>query len=89
MDFDGLNLQEAVFWIRDNIQRICEENDVEWDLESWFHFLEPQQRYWGCGDICNSFCEFDKTTRIWTEELQKENGKRVRKFKTERKLEEW
>lgn len=89
VDFDGLNLQEAVFWIKDNIQKICEENELEWDLESWFSFLEPQQRYWGCGDICNSFCEFDKTTRIWTEELQKENGKRVRKFKTERKLEEW
>lgn len=40
-------------------------------------------------EVRNSVWILDKTTRIWTEELQKENGKRVRKFKTERKLEEW
>lgn len=85
----GLDYVELVFWVKDNIERLCEENDLEWDLDSWFYFLQPEQRYWGCGDICNSFCEFDKSTRIWDQQLMKENGKRVRKFKSEVKYEDW
>lgn len=79
-DFDGLSLKEAIYWVRENIQRLCDERDIEWDLESWFWFLEPHQRTWTLGDIGNSFCEFDKTTRIWTKELQDLNRKRVRKY---------
>lgn len=80
-DFDGLNFSEAIFWLRDNIVRIMKENDLEWEPETWFDFLPVENRVWTVMDIQNSMCEFDKSTRIWTEELQKENGKRVRKFK--------
>lgn len=80
-DFDGLSHKEAVFWVRDNIDRLMKENNLEWDLDSWFDFLPAENRYWGLQDITNSYCEFDKTTRIWDLEGQEQNRKRVRKFK--------
>lgn len=79
-DFDGLTLKEAVYWIRENIQLEMDKRGLEWDLQSWFSFLEPHQRVWTLQDITNSFCEFDKTTRIWTEDLMNINRKRVRKY---------
>jgi hypothetical protein len=88
-DFDGLTLPESVFYLKDNLQNLCDDIGVEWDIEGWFHFLQPQQRYWGCGDICNSMCEFDKSQRIWTEELQEINKRRVRKYSSQSKIQEW
>lgn len=79
-DFDGLNYAEAIFWLRDNIERLAKEYGQEWDPEKWFDFLPPENRVWTVMDIQNSMCEFDKTTRIWDEELQAANGKRVRKY---------
>jgi len=90
-DFGGLSHKELVYWVRDNIESLCEENNIEWDLNSWFDFLPEESRYWGLQDITNSFCEFDKSTRIWTPELRDLNAKRVRKFdgKGTPKLSEW
>jgi hypothetical protein len=79
-DFDGMTLKEAVYWIRENIERVCHENDLEWDLNKWFWFLEEHQRVWTLQDITNSFCEFDKLTRIWDPVDIEENRRRVRKY---------
>jgi hypothetical protein len=79
-DFDGLSYEEAIFWLRDNIENLAKEYGYEWDPEKWFDFLPPENRVWTVMDIQNSLCEFDKTTRIWDEKLQAINGKRVRKY---------
>lgn len=84
-DKDGLNYEEFMFWFRDNIEILCEENDIEWKPEDWFHFLNPDDRNWGLMQIENSFCEFDKYSRTLLA------GKRPKqKYKTIKKeLEQW
>lgn len=80
LDKDGLDYKELQYWFRDNIDNLMLEYNIEWDLNKWFYFLPEESRYWGLQDITNSFCEFDKTTRIWDAQGQDENRKRVRKF---------
>lgn len=83
-DRDDLTCDEFMFWFRDNIDRICKENDIEWDPEKWFEFLPPEDRNWGMMQIENSFCEFDKYSRTLL------SGKRPKqKFKTNKGLSEW
>ncbi len=63
-DFDGLNKDEMVYYLRDNLQRLCDENDIEWNPEEMFSFLsEDLDRTWSLQCISNSLCEGDKYTR--------------------------
>ena len=63
-DRDDLSDEEFIFWLRDNIQQICEDAGLEWDTEKMFHFLPEDQRNWGVMQIENSFCEFSKYVRL-------------------------
>ena len=58
-DLDCLNDEEAIFWLRDNIQNICDFNPKE-----IFHFLPEEDQIWSVMDIENSFCEFSKYMRL-------------------------
>ena len=70
IDKDGLTNDEFMFWLRDNIDRLCSENDIDWNPQEMFEFLNEDSRNWGVMQIENSFCEFDKYIRT------KYNGKR-------------
>lgn len=84
-DFDGMTLTEAVYWWRENIKLVMDEHGHEWDPESWFWFLNEDQRGWNLQDITNSFCELSKAMKIWTPEEQRVNGRSVRAFTSQPK----
>ena len=63
-DLDGLTDEEFMFWLRDNMQEVCDKAGLKWNPEEMFHFLPEDQRNWGVMQIENSFCEFGKYINI-------------------------
>lgn len=59
-DLDGMNHNEFLFWLRDNIDKIFKEYDSTYDIDNFFWYLDKSERYWDLQDLENSFCEFSK-----------------------------
>ena len=65
-DMGGLNDEEFMFWLRDNI---C--NLIDFNPKEFLHFCDEDNQNWSVNDIENSFCEFSKYIKL--EKLQNEN----------------
>lgn len=72
-DMGGLNDEEFMFWLRDNISDLIDFNPKE-----FLHFCEEDDQNWSVNDIENSFCEFSKYIKL--EKLQNENVKCRQRF---------
>jgi hypothetical protein len=59
----GLTDDELIFWVRNNMERICEENGIEMNFYELFSDLPEEQRYWNVMSIENCFCEYSKYHR--------------------------
>lgn len=74
-DMDGLNDEEFMFWLRDNISSL-----LDFKPDVFLHFCEEDDKIWSVNDIENSFCEFSKYIKI--ERMMLENVRtRQRCFK--------
>lgn len=65
-DMGGLNDEEFMFWLRDNI-----DNLIDFNPKEFLHFCDEDNQNWSVNDIENSFCEFSKYIKL--EKLQNEN----------------
>ena len=72
-DMGGLNYEEFMFWLRDNIADLIDFNPKE-----FLHFCDEDDQNWSVNDIENSFCEFSKYIKL--EKLQNENVKCRQRF---------
>lgn len=72
-DMDGLNDEEFMFWLRDNISDLIDFNPKE-----FLHFCDEDNQNWSVNDIENSFCEFSKYIKL--EKLQNENVRCRQRF---------
>lgn len=62
-DFDGLNMEEALFWLRDNIDEEFKERGWKWDKDKLFSDLAPHDRYMNIMSLENCHCEISKYIR--------------------------
>lgn len=62
-DFDGLNMEEALFWLRDNIDEEFEARGWKWDKDKLFSDLEPHDRCMNVMSLENCHCEISKYIR--------------------------
>lgn len=58
-DRDGLNDEEFMFWLRDNISSL-----IDFEPSVFLHFCEEYDKVWSINDIENSFCEFSKYIKL-------------------------
>lgn len=58
-DMDGLNDEEFMFWLRDNISSL-----IDFEPSVFLHFCEEDDKVWSINDIENSFCEFSKYIKL-------------------------
>lgn len=65
-DKDGMTDEECIFWYRDNIERIWEENNLKYYPEELFDHLPKEERYYNLMMIENSFCELQKIVKSKT-----------------------
>ena len=72
-DMGGLNDEEFMFWLRDNISDLIDFNPKE-----FLHFCDEDDQNWSVNDIENSFCEFSKYIKL--ERLQNENVRCKQRF---------
>lgn len=61
-DFDGLNFEEALFWLRDNQYNIFK--DLNYNPKELFHDLPEEDRYINLMSWENLMCESSKLYRI-------------------------
>jgi len=61
---DGLNYEELLFWLKDNIVDLWKERGLEYDLEKLFEDLPEDDRNMNVMLLENSFCETSKRIRI-------------------------
>ena len=74
-DRDGLNDEEFMFWLRDNISSL-----IDFKPSVFLHFCEEDDKVWSINDIENSFCEFSKYIKL--ERMLKDGTKcRTRYYK--------
>jgi len=59
-DRDGMNYEEALFWVRDNIANEWEKRGLEFDFDKLLDHLEPFDRCLNVMMCENSFCELQK-----------------------------
>jgi hypothetical protein len=62
-DADGMNSEEQLFWVRDNIQKEWEKRGLEADYDKLFDHLPPEDRKLNVMMMENSFCELSKLTK--------------------------
>lgn len=62
-DKDGMTDEEALFWVRDNIESVWEREGLEYDLESLLDDRLPEDRCLNIQNLENSFCETSKYVR--------------------------
>lgn len=62
-DYDGLNYEEAVFWVRDNIEDVAAENGLHLSFWELFSDLPDSDRRGNVMSLENTFCEFSKYHR--------------------------
>lgn len=63
-DRDGMSYEECLFWLRDNLQRVClEELGKTLDPTEIFWDLEPYDQCFNVMSLENCFCELSKYIR--------------------------
>ena len=62
-DKDGMNSEEALFWVRDNIEAEWDKRGLHVDFEGLFDHLEPHDRILNIMMLENSYCELSKYTK--------------------------
>lgn len=62
------NCYDLIYYLRDNIKTICEENGLQWNIEEWLSFLPEEHRAFTLQDWTNSMCELNKLCKIRYEE---------------------
>jgi len=62
-DRDGMTHEECIFWMRDNIQRLWEENGLRYYPDELFDHLPEYDRYYNVMMLENSFCEHSKSSK--------------------------
>lgn len=60
---DGMTYEEALFWLRDNWQVICDWLQLPWNPDEIFTDLEPEDRYMNVMSLQNCHCEISKYIR--------------------------
>lgn len=60
---DGMTYEEALFWLRDNWQIICDWLGLPWNPNEIFTDLEPEDRYMNVMSLQNCHCEISKYIR--------------------------
>ena len=58
-DMGGLNDEEFMFWLRDNISSL-----IDFEPSVFLHFCEEDDKVWSINDIENSFCEFSRYIKL-------------------------
>lgn len=64
-DFDDMNYEEAIFWVRDHIERFAQANGLDF---VWYDVFSDLEEYDRCGNVMsieNTFCEFSKFYRAF------------------------
>lgn len=62
-DFDGLTHDEALFWLRDNIDLEFQARGWNWNPDKLFDDLPVEDRYMNVMSLENCFCELSKYVR--------------------------
>ena len=62
-NFGGLNYDEALFWLRDNIDNEIEKRGWWWDKDELFFDLDEEDRYMNIMSLENCHCEISKYIR--------------------------
>lgn len=62
-DRDGMTYDECMFWLRDNIEKIWGENNLEYYPQQLFDHLPEYDRCYNVMMIENSLCELSKLSR--------------------------
>lgn len=63
-EYPGFKYDEFIYWFRDNIQRLMDDNNIHWDVNEILHYLPSHERVWTLAAIENSFCEFNKYNKL-------------------------
>lgn len=62
-DKDGMNSEEALFWVRDNIEAEWDKRGLHVDFEELFDHLSPEDRHLNVMMLENSMCELGKISK--------------------------
>jgi len=62
-DKDGMTSEEALFWIRDNIEKEWDKRDMHVDFDELFDHLPEYDRCLNVMMLENSYCELSKYTK--------------------------
>lgn len=73
LDKDGMNYEECLFWIKDNIQNEWEKRGLEYDPEELFDHLDEENRNFNVMMVENSFCELSKMVKFERDEGRPRN----------------
>jgi hypothetical protein len=65
-DFDGMTYDEALFWLRDNIDYEFIKRAWKWEKDKLFVDLEPHDRHMNVMSLENCHCEISKYIRAHT-----------------------
>jgi len=63
-DYDNLNYEEALFWVRDHITDIWDKMGLKYDFQKQFDHLPKEDRCLNVMMIENSFCELSKFVKL-------------------------
>jgi hypothetical protein len=64
---DGMNYEEALFWLRDNLEGVWKQYGLQYYPEELFDHLEEFDRNYNVMMLENSFCELQKLVKAKTE----------------------
>lgn len=68
LDRDGMNHEEALFWLRNNLVGVWEDRGLDTDLDALFDHLPDYDRCLNVMMLENSFCELSKYTKARRDE---------------------
>jgi hypothetical protein len=87
-DLDGMTHEEAIFWVRDNIENEWDNRELHVDMTELFDFLPEEDRKLNVMSLENCFCELSKLTKA-----KRGTGRPRNKYEPtqqiKEKLEEW
>lgn len=89
IDKDGMNYEECLFWMRDNLERLWLENGLRYYPEELFDHLPEEDRYYNVMMLENSFCEHSKNSKARHGTGRPRNGYNPTEIIESVKMEEW
>jgi hypothetical protein len=67
-DQDGMSPEETLFWMRDNLVKVCRDLEIDFDPGVIQSYLPPDKRNFGVMQHENGLCELSKYYRLHTGE---------------------